>query len=302
MGSQYGGLSANISGALPAALNISSTTNTNPIVVTTSGAHNLQNGAMVSINEHQTNTTANGTWVATVLSSNTFSIPSGGVAAGGATGTVQSLAPGAAAIILGDGDSGSAANFNNPLIADLDRTTFLAARLGAYKPVGVFFVGASVPFSSWGSIVGGLAANTWSDWGSGGLMPFVAGGAGTFPVQANDIVVVNVVTSFNYTVNSGDSPTTQYTNGLWHSFTVPGGTPSYAFSNTSVDSIVQVPASGALTLIEPITLSHIYTAGVAGNFDFKLRVMANANTSRTLALQGTVTATVQSFRVTGMPQ
>lgn len=133
MGSTYAGKSANITGALPAGVAIASSTNANPIVITTSAAHGLVDQTDVDITNHQVNTKANGIWPATVLSPTTFSIPVAGNGVGGATGQVQSLAPGAAATIFGDGDAGNAANFNNPSIASLDRAAFFAQATGASK-------------------------------------------------------------------------------------------------------------------------------------------------------------------------
>lgn len=85
-----------------AAVNIASSTNATPIVVTTSGAHGLQTGQAVIINGHLVNTTANGQRLVTVLSATTFQVKTfagasvAGVGVGVATGTVQSLAlPGA---------------------------------------------------------------------------------------------------------------------------------------------------------------------------------------------------------------
>jgi hypothetical protein len=70
-------------------VNISSSTNANPIAVTTSAAHGLSTGDTVLIQNHGTNTNANGTHTVTVTGSTTFTIPVGGNGVGGATGTVQ---------------------------------------------------------------------------------------------------------------------------------------------------------------------------------------------------------------------
>lgn len=81
------------------AVNIASSTNANPIVVTTSSPHNLpSSGAIqVVIVGHTINTNANGTWTATYVSPTTFSIPATGNGIGGATGTVtRSVTPGIA--------------------------------------------------------------------------------------------------------------------------------------------------------------------------------------------------------------
>jgi hypothetical protein len=78
-----------VRGASAAPVNITSSTNANPIVVTTSSPHGLVTGAIVTIAAHLVNTNANGTFPVTVLSPTTFSIPKTGNGVGGATGTVQ---------------------------------------------------------------------------------------------------------------------------------------------------------------------------------------------------------------------
>lgn len=81
-------------GGRPAAINISSSTNATPIVITTSGAHGLVTGDYVSITGHTTNTNANGVWrVGTTPTGTTFQIlqidgtNTTGNGVGGATGT-----------------------------------------------------------------------------------------------------------------------------------------------------------------------------------------------------------------------
>lgn len=70
---------------------ISSSTNANPIVVTTASAHSLTSSDVVEILNHLVNTNGNGTWPVTVLSTTTFSIPQPGNGVGAATGTVQKM-------------------------------------------------------------------------------------------------------------------------------------------------------------------------------------------------------------------
>jgi hypothetical protein len=74
-----------------APVNISSSTNAYPIVVTTAAAHGLSTGDTVRIEAHLVNTAANGTWTATNLTSTTFSIPVAGVGIGAATGRTTEL-------------------------------------------------------------------------------------------------------------------------------------------------------------------------------------------------------------------
>ena len=77
--------------AMGATVNISSSTNAYPIVVTTAAAHGLATGDTVRIEGHVTNTAANGTWTATNLTSTTFSIPIAGNGVGAATGRIAEL-------------------------------------------------------------------------------------------------------------------------------------------------------------------------------------------------------------------
>jgi hypothetical protein len=74
-----------------APVNISSSTNANPSVVTTAAAHGYSSGDVVEILNHAVNTNANGTWVITVTSTTAFSIPQPANGVGGATGTVQKM-------------------------------------------------------------------------------------------------------------------------------------------------------------------------------------------------------------------
>ncbi len=126
---------------LPGTVNIGSSTHTSPIQVTTSTAHGLASGDWVQVIEHQTNTALNGTWAVTVTGTNTFlAATSVGNGAGGASGTVQSMAfsastapggPGYA--IPSDGDAINAASVNVALESLGDRTALLCAATGTLK-------------------------------------------------------------------------------------------------------------------------------------------------------------------------
>jgi hypothetical protein len=71
---------------------IASSTNANPIVVTTSVAHGLAVNDTVEIVGHAVNTPANGMWLlATVASSTTLTVPAAGIGVGAATGTVMKM-------------------------------------------------------------------------------------------------------------------------------------------------------------------------------------------------------------------
>jgi hypothetical protein len=72
-------------------VNIASSTNANPSVITTAAAHGYASGDTGEILNHLVNTNVNGTWVMTVLSTTTFSVPQPANGVGGATGTVQKM-------------------------------------------------------------------------------------------------------------------------------------------------------------------------------------------------------------------
>ncbi len=75
---------------------ITGATNANPIVITTTAAHGLTTGETVTIAGVTGNTNANGTWVVTVLTSTTFSIPAvgnGSYISGGTWRTDPTLIP-----------------------------------------------------------------------------------------------------------------------------------------------------------------------------------------------------------------
>lgn len=73
-----------------APVNIASSTNANPIVVTTAVAHGLAVNDFIEITNHAVNTNANGAWqVNTAPTSTTFSIAYHGNGVGTASGAVQ---------------------------------------------------------------------------------------------------------------------------------------------------------------------------------------------------------------------
>lgn len=145
-----------------ATVNIASSTNASPTVITTSTAHGLQTGMAIIINGHLVNTAVNGIWIATVLTSTTFKISTfsgfpgtfvNGVGVGVATGTVQSLALPGITIpedLVTDID---AAAFNVPYEALADMTAWLAYKVLSNMTI---LAGGSMIFSSGASAATGL--------------------------------------------------------------------------------------------------------------------------------------------------
>lgn len=77
-----------VAGDIGAPVSIASSTAVNPAVVTTASVHGLTSGQFAEITGHLVNTTVDGTWPVTVLTTTTFSVPVAGVSAGAATGMV----------------------------------------------------------------------------------------------------------------------------------------------------------------------------------------------------------------------
>jgi hypothetical protein len=72
---------------------VQSSTNTNPIIVTTCTPHCVSTGDQITIAGHLVNTNANGTFVATVIDYLNFSIPVGGNGVGAQTGAARATQP-----------------------------------------------------------------------------------------------------------------------------------------------------------------------------------------------------------------
>lgn len=143
MSSQYNGQAKNTYGSLPTSLSINTSTNSTPIVVTTTATHGLASGDSVVIGGHLGNTAANGRWIVTVLSSYTFSLAkidgtnSVGNGAGTTSGTVYPMTLGATYQQPSDGDDEDGASVDVSLEALGDRTAYLGRQvaIGAYQPV-----------------------------------------------------------------------------------------------------------------------------------------------------------------------
>jgi hypothetical protein len=134
MSTIYNGQPALVTAA--SALNIASSTNATPVVVTTSTAHGLTDGDLVQIVSHFTNTAANGIRKIVKLTSTTFELydPTAGTAivgtgVGGATGTATPYTSSTFALPA-DSDPPAAATWNPALQTIADRSAYAVARLG----------------------------------------------------------------------------------------------------------------------------------------------------------------------------
>jgi hypothetical protein len=297
MGSTYAGKVANVTGALPGGVAIASSTNTNPIVITTTGAHGLVDQTTVDVTNHAINTRANGQWVATVLSPTTFSIPTPGNGVGAATGQVQSLAPGAAATILGDGDAGSAANFNNPSIASLDKGAFFAAATGASKVtqiIEIATIDGTFNFGPWLGFVF-TAANT----------PVVITSALFTIPNVNSLD--NLLLNFSGYLTAIPQATQQVGIGLQVTFKAIGG----ATLGTARAGATSVSANGLIGAACPINCTGFFSIGSLGSggivggtavVDLFAFSSINSGGGNTLHMNGDWSLNGIVYRNTFMPQ
>jgi hypothetical protein len=85
---------ATVAGGYGPPVLITSSTNANPIVITTTAVHGLTAADCIEVAGHAVNTNANGGWVAvTVPTTTTLTITQAGNGVGGATGTVRKMPP-----------------------------------------------------------------------------------------------------------------------------------------------------------------------------------------------------------------
>jgi hypothetical protein len=84
-------VAADLNNAVPVL--IASSTAVMPSVITTSAAHGLTTGQTAEVTGHLLNTSVNGTWIVTEISTTTFSVPVPGNAVGAATGQASLQPP-----------------------------------------------------------------------------------------------------------------------------------------------------------------------------------------------------------------
>jgi autotransporter passenger strand-loop-strand repeat protein len=160
-----------------ATVNIASSTNATPIVVTTSGNHGLQSGQAFIINGHATNTNANGIWIAAVVDANEVELlnfdgtDSTGNGVGGATGTVQSLALPGVTLPEDMVNAIDAACWNVPIEALQDMVQWLAYRILANMTI---LKGGTLTIKNGGDLV--VASGGTATVNSGGELAVASGG------------------------------------------------------------------------------------------------------------------------------
>lgn len=297
-GQKYGGQPGNI--ATIAAVNIASSTATNPIQITTSTPHGLTTGDWVDVYGHTVNLPANclNTQI-TLVSSTQFTVPINGTGstAGGATGVVAPLAyTQNIATIPADGDPHDASTYVPGYTALLDRSAYERANSGSSKLVYYNVGKVSASFGT-----------TWYT-NTTNSVTFQAGvfttGAGTFPssglvtsVGVNDIVDISFDGTFS--VNTAVGLIIQLV-GSWGnqplSTKLPGSAKQFVSQGASSVWPVRLQAqfTGDFGVTSPVTVSQLTNIG----FSYQM----SAATSTTTSGIGDFTASIQVWRPTTIAQ
>jgi hypothetical protein len=308
MSTQIGGIAANISGHLPAAVNIASTTDASPIAVTTSTPHGLLIGDTVDITKHAVNVAANGVWAVTVTGGSSFTIPTAGsgAGAGSATGIVQSLALGPTFPIPADGvDNEDAASVGVPFEAGADRTAFLATAIGLNKVAYVLEDGVTDDTGA------GYATFTLTDatWKQAAVPWTVFTGSGAdAPLHNGDTLLVEADINYAFTDAASGTLQAQFQAALFVLLAEPG----VAFA-----ALTRVPCSARFGQSVPVSgdgLAHNGSLHLAGalpitghgqKFQVTIQiraVFANEFQASTLNLAGDWRIRAVVLRPTGLPQ
>jgi hypothetical protein len=307
----YDGLPSNI---VPAtAINIASSTNTNPIVVTVSGGlpTDFLTGVVVHINGHRTNTAANGVWAATVTGGSTFTIPVAGNGVGAATGTVQPLNLPPFYQIPADGDADNEASIDAWAKRTGDRSSFLAGATGGYKLAkrNVFYrVNSLFGNSSWaafaaGSAVAGTPAQFTTQgglsWATSGPGTLNTPGAGIAPqffldgVVAGDQIIYDMQTTANFDTTA--------ILALYAAYEAEAVSPSWP---ANYSAIVGTPhyivGGGALSSVSLRGFFPSITQ--TGDLWIQPAVFPLTSSTQSYTLYGDVYMSVEVWRPTSMPQ
>jgi hypothetical protein len=249
-----------------APVNIASSTNATPIQITTSAPHLLNEGDVIVVANHETNTNANGMWFAhvngasTVVLWNLATVPGGGRpnsvgnGVGGATGTVQSQcftpdqfqAPSSGETVT----ASSVQTIANALADRTNRVSMLASKYQLIAINGAGGSGADPPTtltSSWHT-------NAYSS-------PFQVYGLSGLALIPGDLIIARMsVGLFMPTNNTTISVKAQLT------ITTPTPTTTYTgdFTNQGLIYATATPTY-SVSGMHPLLCSYILTPGITGS-------------------------------------
>jgi hypothetical protein len=316
MSSNYSGKTGSI--VLPTSLNITSSSNTNPITITTStplpAAFFTGAAPLVHISGHLTNTQANNIWIATPTGPSTFTIPVAGTGVGVATGTVQPIYLDNIYTLPSDGDADNAASVSAWGQATGDRTQWLASRVGQFKlarreifqhtNIGV------TPWAHWPA--GGLTIGVIQQWvgdaaawgtafGSSVASPSAGPGNVVFAIDgvvAGDYVSVKLVSCF--------ITPALHALALYGTIKPSGFAPSWPtdFGQVTAASVVVDAAGTGNATANTFVCEGVVTnsASQSGAVWIEPVIYPLTNDSPSLQLVGDALLTIDIWRPTGMPQ
>jgi hypothetical protein len=306
----YTGQAANITP--PSFVNIASSTNASPIVITTSGPHGIADGSNVDVINHQVNTAANGVWQIGYISSTTFQlVGSTGNGVGGATGNVRGLYPGAVQLI--DGTVGPTAGaFNTPYEFNCDSEAYLFQASGAYKFVQRTELSNTDDTGGTWDQFNLVSNNVYAPNASGNSIGVLGVGSNPYLNQGDILIVefdVNVEWAAGNNVGSSIAKL-----ALFASMYAPGVTPPTAVRVPgSMRQMGQPNATAGLLFITPARLSATIVIGSTTGFtnplsglSMKLYVQAQSPSVVAIASQinmvGDYSARMTQYRPTGVSQ
>jgi hypothetical protein len=311
MPTTYPGTPGNISGSLPAAIAVTSTSNSNPVIVTTSAPHGLTTGDVVDLTGNVSGDQRNGVWKVTVTGGSTFTIPFNGTGfAGGASGTVQPLKLAGPIQQPVDGDAATASS--GPAAIDTtidslsDRTAFLGVATGAYKLAQVSIVSfASLSLGTWAAQTAGAIT-------AGQLVQFTAqsvtwntnlGPTGVTPVAANpptfsflNVSAGDYVSFAMETVAISDANILLL---LAHAFITPTGVPAWPAAYTTINLSSRFIAAGTTVNVR---LAGFVASAFSGTMFLQPIAKALTTATQSYTLEGDTTLTVELWRPTSMVQ
>lgn len=219
MSDYYLGLPINISHPLDidGSIDIASSTNATPIEITTSAAHGLTDGEEVLITHHETNYSANGRRIITVVNTTQFTIVHSddgtsvaGVGVGGATGRVHPMRIDPQFTIPEDAaDDLNAASVNVGFEDHGDKSQWLAGRIGPHYLANsgygrtVANAGTDDPAAGW--LSGTAVDSAWTRHSGADLSTFAPTstvGDENLSVFPNDVLEIVFVATVNVTGGS----------------------------------------------------------------------------------------------------
>lgn len=260
---------------------ILSSTNASPIQVTFSAPPGYNDQDTVEIQNHQTNTAANGIWVVTKITGSVYALNgSTGNGVGGNTGTAQDFSLLPTLTLPSDGDLSTAASVNTPLEGTANFAPYLYRLTGAFRLINVY----TAKFGNNAAVVNpGFAATTTASTSyvnATGLTALLwpSGGPGA---QASDVFQYTAYWQWESQASTQSSTTLGFqTNG--GSYSQVSGAPS-AFG--------QAVGGNSVAMIDGF-----FNPGFCNSWDFSVMIRNIPGTSDQFTFWGGATIRVNHYR------